>query len=138
VATSTPATLSAAAVAIQNRLGINWRGLWPAGGLFQLHLYAGHRRQFPRRLQARAIGAETFSRILDWRTAPPPVLFGDRAGAVVLEAQQQPSQTDRGILTTHLRSDDRHKSTLCRWRPGSTGTVGHLRMAARSSSMQSA
>jgi 3-oxoacyl-[acyl-carrier-protein] synthase-3 len=61
------------------------------------------------------------------------VLFGDGAGALVLEAQQQPGQTtDRGVLTTHLRSDGRHKSKLyVDGGPSSTQTVGHLRMEGR-------
>ena len=61
------------------------------------------------------------------------VLFGDGAGAVVLEAQQQPgTREDRGILTSHLRSDGRHKSKLyVDGGPSSTQTVGHLRMEGR-------
>jgi 3-oxoacyl-[acyl-carrier-protein] synthase-3 len=79
------------------------------------------------------IGAETFSRILDWNDRGTCVLFGDGAGAVVLEAQEQPGQTsDRGVLTTHLRSDGRHQSKLfVDGGPSSTGTVGHLRMEGR-------
>jgi len=61
------------------------------------------------------------------------VLFGDGAGAVVMEAQQQPgSRDDRGVLTTHLRSDGRHKSKLyVDGGPSSTKTVGFLRMEGR-------
>ena len=79
------------------------------------------------------IGAETFSRILDWNDRTTCVLFGDGAGAVVLEAQQQPgTREDRGILTTHLRSDGRHKAKLyVDGGPSSTQTVGHLRMEGR-------
>ncbi len=79
------------------------------------------------------IGAETFSRILDWNDRTTCVLFGDGAGAVVLEAQEQPGATsDRGILTTHLRSDGRHRSKLyVDGGPSSTQTVGHLRMEGR-------
>ena len=79
------------------------------------------------------IGAETFSRILDWKDRTTCVLFGDGAGAVVLEAQQQPGERDdRGILTTHLRSDGRHKAKLfVDGGPSSTQTVGHLRMEGR-------
>ena len=79
------------------------------------------------------IGAETFSRILDWNDRTTCVLFGDGAGAVVLEAQQQPgTREDRGILTTHLRSDGRHKDKLyVDGGPSSTQTVGHLRMEGR-------
>jgi 3-oxoacyl-[acyl-carrier-protein] synthase III len=79
------------------------------------------------------IGAETFSRILDWEDRGTCVLFGDGAGAVVLEAQEQPGKpSDRGILTTHLRSDGRHKAKLyVDGGPSSTQTVGHLRMEGR-------
>ena len=82
---------------------------------------------------ALVIGAETFSRILDWEDRGTCVLFGDGAGAVVLEAQEQPGKTsDSGILTTHLRSDGRHKSKLfVDGGPSSTQTVGHLRMEGR-------
>jgi 3-oxoacyl-[acyl-carrier-protein] synthase-3 len=79
------------------------------------------------------IGSETFSRILDWTDRTTCVLFGDGAGAVVVEAQEQPGKRDdRGILTSHLRSDGRHKSKLyVDGGPSSTGTVGHLRMEGR-------
>jgi len=82
---------------------------------------------------ALVIGAETFSRILDWNDRTTCVLFGDGAGAVVLEAQQQPgTREDRGILTSHLRSDGRHRDKLyVDGGPSSTQTVGHLRMEGR-------
>jgi 3-oxoacyl-[acyl-carrier-protein] synthase III len=82
---------------------------------------------------ALVIGAETFSRILDWNDRGTCVLFGDGAGAVVLEAQPQPgTRTDRGVLTSHLRSDGRHKAKLyVDGGPSSTRTVGHLRMEGR-------
>ena len=83
--------------------------------------------------RALVIGAETFSRILDWNDRTTCVLFGDGAGAWVVEAQPQPgTSADRGILTTHLRSDGRHKSKLyVDGGPSSTQTVGHLRMEGR-------
>src|SRR4029078_4519521 len=83
--------------------------------------------------RALVIGAETFSRILDWTDRTTCVLFGDGAGAVVLEAQDQPgTRDDRGVLTVRLRSDGRHKSKLyVDGGPSSTGTVGHLRMEGR-------
>jgi 3-oxoacyl-[acyl-carrier-protein] synthase-3 len=83
--------------------------------------------------RALVIGAETFSRILDWKDRTTCVLFGDGAGAVVLEAQTQPGgPDDRGILTTHLRSDGRHKTKLyVDGGPSATQTVGHLRMEGR-------
>ncbi len=76
------------------------------------------------------IGAETFSRILDWNDRGTCVLFGDGAGAVILEAQQLPgTREDRGILVSRLRSDGRYKDKLyVDGGPSSTGTVGHLRM----------
>lgn len=83
--------------------------------------------------RALVIGAETFSRLLDWEDRGTCVLFGDGAGAVVLEAQTgTQSLKDRGVLTTHLRSDGQHRSKLfVDGGPGSTGTVGHLRMEGR-------
>ena len=82
---------------------------------------------------ALVIGAETFSRILDWNDRGTCVLFGDGAGAVVLEAQTELGKSsDRGVLTTHLRSDGRHKSKLyVDGGPSSTQTVGLLRMEGR-------
>ena len=83
--------------------------------------------------RALVIGAETFSRILDWTDRGTCVLFGDGAGAVVLDAQELPgTREDRGILTVRLRSDGRYKSKLhMDGGPSSTGTVGHLRMEGR-------
>jgi 3-oxoacyl-[acyl-carrier-protein] synthase-3 len=79
------------------------------------------------------IGAETFSRILDWEDRTTCVLFGDGAGALVLEAAEgEGSLADRGILTSHLRSDGSHKEKLyVDGGPSTTGTVGHLRMEGR-------
>lgn len=138
LATATPDnTFPASAVSVQAGLGIT------QGAAFDLHavcsgfvfalatvdalLKAG---TFKRAL---VIGAETFSRILDWNDRGTCVLFGDGAGAVVLEAQQQPGNNgDRGILTTHLRSDGRHKAKLyVDGGPSSTQTVGHLRMEGK-------
>jgi 3-oxoacyl-[acyl-carrier-protein] synthase III len=83
--------------------------------------------------RALVIGAETFSRILDWTDRSTCVLFGDGAGAVVIEAQPQPgTRADRGVLVSRLRSDGRYKSKLyVDGGPSSTGTVGHLRMEGR-------
>jgi len=79
------------------------------------------------------IGAETFSRLLDWSDRTTAVLFGDGAGAVVLEAREgQGSTADRGILTSHLRSDGRYCNKLyVDGGPSSTQTTGHLRMAGK-------
>ena len=83
--------------------------------------------------RALVIGAETFSRILDWKDRTTCVLFGDGAGAIVLEAREsEGSLAERGILTTHLRSDGRHRAKLhVDGGPSSTGTVGHLRMEGK-------
>ncbi len=79
------------------------------------------------------IGAETFSRILDWNDRTTCVLFGDGAGAIVLEAAEGEGTTaDRGVLTAHLRSDGSHKDKLyVDGGPSTTGTVGKLRMEGR-------
>jgi 3-oxoacyl-[acyl-carrier-protein] synthase III len=79
------------------------------------------------------IGAETFSRILDWTDRTTCVLFGDGAGALILEAAEGEGTTaDRGILTAHLRSDGAHREKLyVDGGPSTTGTVGHLRMEGR-------
>ena len=79
--------------------------------------------------RALVIGAEVFSRILDWEDRGTCVLFGDGAGAVVLEAADG---GERGILSTHLFSDGRNYNSLfVDGGPGSTGTAGHLRMAGK-------
>jgi 3-oxoacyl-[acyl-carrier-protein] synthase III len=138
LATSTPDnTFPATAVAVQNGLGINHGAAFDlqavcSGFVFALATADNFLRSgaFKRAL---VIGAETFSRILDWNDRGTCVLFGDGAGAVVLEAQPQPGLvSDRGILTAHLRSDGRHKSKLyVDGGPSSTQTVGHLRMEGR-------
>jgi len=138
LATSTPDnTFPATAVAVQHALGINHGVAFDlqavcSGFVFALttadnFLRAGHHKR------ALVIGAETFSRILDWSDRGTCVLFGDGAGAVVLEAQPHSGTTDDpGVLTTHLRSDGRHKSKLfVDGGPGSTKTVGYLRMEGR-------
>ena len=83
--------------------------------------------------RALVIGAETFSRILDWEDRATCVLFGDGAGAVVVDTiEGEGTAADRGVLTSHLRSDGRHKEKLyVDGGPSSTGTVGHLRMEGR-------
>jgi 3-oxoacyl-[acyl-carrier-protein] synthase III len=136
--TSTPdLTFPATSVAVQARLGINRGAAFDlqavcSGFIFALSTADGLLRTgaFKRAL---VIGAETFSRILDWSDRTTCVLFGDGAGALVLEAQEQPgTREDRGLLTTHLRSDGRHKGKLyVDGGPSSTQTVGHLRMEGR-------
>ena len=82
---------------------------------------------------ALVIGAETFSRILDWTDRGTCVLFGDGAGAVVLKGERTKGNGhDRGILSTHLHSDGRHYDMLyVDGGPSTTRTVGHLRMHGR-------
>ena len=78
--------------------------------------------------KALVIGAETFSRILDWEDRATCVLFGDGAGALVLSAED----TDGGILSTRLHADGRHNDLLfVDGGPSTTGTVGKLRMKGR-------
>ncbi|MEZ5756213.1 MAG: beta-ketoacyl-ACP synthase III [Paracoccaceae bacterium] len=78
------------------------------------------------------IGAETFSRLMDWTDRSTCVLFGDGAGALVLEAGEGTGTTaDRGILATDLNSDGRHRDILYVDGGVSTGTTGHLRMQGK-------
>ena len=78
--------------------------------------------------KALVIGAETFSRILDWEDRATCVLFGDGAGALVLSAEE----SDSGILATKLHADGRHNDLLfVDGGPSTTGTVGKLRMKGR-------
>ena len=138
LATSTPDnTFPAAAVSVQADLGITHGAAFDVQAVCSGFLYALATADallksgaFSRAL---VIGAETFSRLLDWTDRTTCVLFGDGAGAVVLEAQDQPgTREDRGVLTTRLRSDGRYKSKLyVDGGPSSTGTVGHLRMEGR-------
>ncbi|MCJ8158623.1 beta-ketoacyl-ACP synthase III [Sphingomonas sp. LaA6.9] len=81
---------------------------------------------------ALVIGAETFSRILDWEDRNTCVLFGDGAGAVVLTAEEGGEQTGRGVLATKLHADGRHNELLyVDGGPSTTGTVGKVRMKGR-------
>jgi 3-oxoacyl-[acyl-carrier-protein] synthase III len=138
LATSTPDnTFPATAVAVQASLGITRGAAFDlqavcSGFVYGLSVADGLLRSGAHK-RALVIGAETFSRILDWKDRGTCVLFGDGAGAVVLEAQEQPGgRDDRGILTAHLRSDGRHKTKLyVDGGPSSTQTVGHLRMEGR-------
>ena len=82
--------------------------------------------------RVRVIGAETFSRLMDWEDRATCVLFGDGAGALVLEAQEATgTSADRGILSTDLHSDGRFKDLLYVDGGVSTGTTGHLRMQGK-------
>lgn len=138
VATTTPDnTFPATAVNIQNRLGMHHGYAFDlqavcSGFVFALttanaYIVSGQARR------VLVIGAETMSRIIDWNDRTTCVLFGDGAGAVVLEAQEGKGQSDdRGILTAHLRSDGAHQDKL--YVDGGvslTQTTGHLRMQGK-------
>ena len=136
--TSTPdQTFPATAVTVQAGLGITHGAAFDLQAVCSGFVYALQVTDALLRTstykRALVIGAETFSRILDWNDRTTCVLFGDGAGAIVLEAQPQPgAQSDRGLLTTHLRSDGRHRGKLyVDGGPSSTQTVGHLRMEGR-------
>jgi 3-oxoacyl-[acyl-carrier-protein] synthase-3 len=138
LATSTPDnTFPAAAVSVQAGLGITHGAAFDvqavcSGFIYGLATADGLIRTGAFR-RALVIGAETFSRLIDWTDRSTCVLFGDGGGAVVLDAAAQPGRRDdRGILTTQLRSDGRFKDKLyVDGGPSSTGTVGHLRMEGR-------
>jgi 3-oxoacyl-[acyl-carrier-protein] synthase III len=133
--TSTPDyTFPSTATLVQTGLGIHHGAAFDVQAVCTGFVYAvatadkflasgSHKR-------ALVIGAETFSRILDWNDRTTCVLFGDGAGAIVLEAQEgQGGSEDRGVLTTHLRSDGRHREKLyVDGGPGSTKTTGVLKM----------
>jgi 3-oxoacyl-[acyl-carrier-protein] synthase-3 len=138
VATSTPDnTFPATAVSIQAGLGITGGAAFDLQAVCSGFVYALATVDSLMRTgackRALVIGAETFSRILDWKDRGTCVLFGDGAGALVLEGQDQTgSRDDRGLLTSHLRSDGRYKLKLyVDGGPSSTQTVGHLRMEGR-------
>jgi len=138
LATSTPdQTFPATAVSVQAGLGITQGAAFDLQAVCSGFVFAmatadnflksgSHKR-------ALVIGAETFSRILDWSDRTTCVLFGDGAGAIVLEAVPSTGADDeRGVLTTHLRSDGRHKNKLyVDGGVSSTRTTGFLRMEGR-------
>lgn len=136
--TSTPDyTFPATAVKVQAELGIIGGAAFDVQAVCTGFVYAlttadamlrtgNHKR-------ALVIGAETFSRIIDWEDRGTCVIFGDGAGAVVVEAQKLNGALDqRGILTTCIRSDGRYQDKLyVDGGPSSTQTTGHLRMQGR-------
>ncbi len=137
-ATSTPDnTFPATAVNIQNRLGMNHGFAFDVQAVCSGFVYAMATADLYIRggmaKRVLVIGAETFSRILDWNDRTTCVLFGDGAGALVLEGQEgNGTIDDRGILTSNLRSDGTHREKLyVDGGPSTTGTVGHLRMEGR-------
>jgi 3-oxoacyl-[acyl-carrier-protein] synthase III len=133
LATATPdQTFPSTATKVQAALGINdciafdvhavCTGFLYALSVADSMLRSGNARK------ALVIGAETFSRILDWEDRATCVLFGDGAGAIVLSAED----SDRGILATKLHADGRHNDLLfVDGGPSTTGTVGKLRMKGR-------
>ena len=134
VATATPDyTFPATATVIQQKLGITQGAAFDlqavcSGFVFAIATADNFlaRGQFERAL---VIGAETFSRILDWSDRSTCVLFGDGAGAIVLERQEKAKAGDRGVKGIHLRSDGRYRDLLyVDGGPSTTQTVGHLRM----------
>ncbi|MGV3552463.1 beta-ketoacyl-ACP synthase III [Rhizobium sp.] len=138
LATSTPDnTFPASAVNIQNRLGIRHGAAFDIQAVCTGFVYAMTTADLYIRggmaRRALVIGAETFSRILDWNDRTTCVLFGDGAGAVVLEAAEgQGTAGDQGILTAHLRSDGTHKDKLyVDGGPSTTGTAGFIHMEGR-------
>lgn len=137
LATATPdQTFPATATKVQAMLGINDCVAFDVAAVCSGFLYAVQVADAMLRsgVQRRAlvIGAETFSRILDWEDRTTCVLFGDGAGAMVLEARESDDEGGRGILATKLHADGRHNGLLyVDGGPSTTGTVGKLRMKGR-------
>jgi 3-oxoacyl-[acyl-carrier-protein] synthase-3 len=137
LATATPdQTFPASATKVQAMLGIDDCVAFDVAAVCSGFLYAVQvvdsmiRSGVAKR--ALVIGAETFSRILDWEDRTTCVLFGDGAGAIVLEAQDTAEEGGRGILTTKLHADGRHNELLyVDGGVSTTGTVGKLRMKGR-------
>lgn len=138
LATATPNhTFPSSATEIQRELGMTHGFAFDiqavcSGFVFALTTADNYlRSQMAKRVLV--IGAETFSRILDWQDRTTCVLFGDGAGAVILEAKDEAGTTDdRGILAAKLRSDGAHMDKLfVDGGPSTTRTTGHLRMQGR-------
>jgi len=134
VATSTPdLTFPSAATMVQAELGITRGFAFDVQAVCAGFVYAlSNANALIISGQAKrvlVIGAETFSRIMDWTDRSTCVLFGDGAGALLLEAQDGAgSPADRGILSTDLNSDGRYRDLLYVDGGVSTGTTGYLRM----------
>jgi 3-oxoacyl-[acyl-carrier-protein] synthase-3 len=138
VATATPdQTFPACATVIQHKLGMTHGVAFDVAAVCSGFLYAlsvaDAMLVTGAANTALVIGAETFSRLLDWSDRGTCVLFGDGAGAVVLRAEDGAgTSADRGILASKLHSDGRYNDLLfVDGGPGSTGTVGKLRMKGR-------
>lgn len=137
-ATATPdRTFPSTAVRIQHAIGMTKGAAFDVHAVCSGFIFAmATADNFIRTGQSKralVIGAETFSRILDWEDRSTCVLFGDGAGAVVLEASnQQGTNADRGLLASRLRSDGRFEDLLyVDGGPSSTQSVGQLRMNGR-------
>jgi 3-oxoacyl-[acyl-carrier-protein] synthase-3 len=137
VATSTPdLTFPSVATMVQNALGMTKGFAFDvqavcAGFVFAL-TNANALILSGQASRVLVIGAETFSRLMNWKDRGTCVLFGDGAGAVVLEAAEgQGTNADRGILATDLNSDGRYKDILYVDGGTSTGTTGHLVMEGK-------
>ncbi len=135
VATATPdRTFPATAVAVQRRLGVAQGAAFDVQAVCSGFVYAltiaDKMIASGQSSTALVIGAETFSRIVDWTDRSTCVLFGDGAGAVVLQAGEGAGETsDRGILSSYLRSDGRHEDMLyVDGGPSSTQTTGVVKM----------
>lgn len=137
VATSTPDnTFPATAVNIQHRLGMSHGFAFDMQAVCSGFVYAVTTADnFIRAGRAKrvlVIGAETFSRLLDWTDRTTCVLFGDGAGAIILEAVDDAAAGDRGIIASSLRSDGGHCEKLyVDGGVSTTGDIGHLRMQGR-------
>jgi 3-oxoacyl-[acyl-carrier-protein] synthase-3 len=134
LATTTPdRTFPATAVRVQKALGMQGGAAFDIQAVCSGFVYAlAVADNFLRVGQAKralVIGAETFSRILDWEDRTTCVLFGDGAGAVVLEAKSDAEAAGRGIISTHIHSDGNYEDILfVDGGISSTGTVGKVRM----------
>lgn len=138
LATTTPDyTFPATATTVQAALGIHHGAAFDIQAVCSGFVYAlTVADTFIKTGQSKAalvIGAETFSRLLDWTDRTTCVLFGDGAGAVVVKGEAGAgTNADKGILTAHLHSDGRYKDKLyVDGGPSSTGTTGHVRMEGR-------
>jgi 3-oxoacyl-[acyl-carrier-protein] synthase-3 len=137
LATATPdQTFPASATKVQAMLGIDDCVAFDVAAVCSGFLYALQVADSMIRSgaakRALVIGAETFSRILDWEDRTTCVLFGDGAGAIVLEGQESAEPDGRGILATRLHADGRHNGLLyVDGGPSTTGTVGKVRMKGR-------
>ncbi|PPR60756.1 MAG: hypothetical protein CFH10_01398, partial [Alphaproteobacteria bacterium MarineAlpha4_Bin2] len=138
LATATPDnTFPATATRVQSNLGIRSGAAFDvqavcAGFVYALAM-ADNMLRLGQAEKALVIGAEVFSRILDWDDRGTCVLFGDGAGAIILcAAEEEGTNRDRGILSTHVYSDGAYYDMLyVDGGPGTTGTSGHLRMEGR-------